>query len=43
MPPVLPTNGPLTDTGVEKMAPPSSEKDSTTLFPFFVEDEFPVA
>jgi hypothetical protein len=43
MPPVLPVNDPLTETGVEKVAPPSSEEDSTTLFPFLVEEEFPVA
>ena len=34
---------PLTDTGAENVTPWSSEYDSSTLFPFFSEDELPVA
>jgi hypothetical protein len=43
MPPLLPVKFPLTETGVENVCPPSSEDDRTTLLPFFVEDELPVA
>src|SRR5512141_2288127 len=43
MPPVLPVNGPLTETGVEKVTPPLSDVDRRTLLPFFVDDELPVA
>jgi len=39
----LPVNGPLTETGVENEAPPLSEYDRMTLFPFLSEDELPVA
>jgi hypothetical protein len=43
MPPVLPLNGPLTETGAEKVTPPSSEWDRTTLFPFLSDEDEPVA
>ena len=42
MPPVRPVKSPLTETGELKWTP-SSEDDSTTLLPFLVEEELPVA
>src|SRR5881392_3430450 len=41
--PVLPTTFPLTETGVEKVTPWSSEYDIRTLLPFFSEDDPPVS
>ncbi len=43
MPPVLPMKFPLTETGAENVTPASSEYESTTLLPFFSDDELPVA